>query len=164
VFGFPELTEGHAARIAAAPRVSNPGCYPTGAIALLRPLVDAGLVPAGHPVTINAVSGYTGGGKQMIAEFEAGTAEAFFLYGLGLEHKHLPELQLYSGLTRRPIFVPSVGNYARGCSSRCRCTSTRCRVAPRLADIEAVLAARYAHSAWVRVMPADGKARLAPEA
>ena len=95
VFGFPELTEGHAAKIAAASRVSNPGCYPTGGIALIRPLVDAGLLPSDHPVTVNAVSGYTGGGKQMIAEFDAGTAGAFFLYGLGLEHKHVPELQLY---------------------------------------------------------------------
>jgi N-acetyl-gamma-glutamyl-phosphate reductase len=164
VFGFPELTEGHAARIAAAPRVSNPGCYPTGAIALLRPLLDAGLLPAEHPVTINAVSGYTGGGKQMIAEFEAGTAEAFFLYGLGLEHKHLPELQLYGALARRPIFVPSVGNYAQGMLVSVPLHLDTLPGRPAPADIEAVLAARYAGSAWVRVMPADGKARLAPEA
>jgi N-acetyl-gamma-glutamyl-phosphate reductase len=95
-------------------KVSNPGCYPTGGIALLRPLVDAGLLPADYPVTVNAVSGYSGGGKSMIAQFEHGSAPSFELYGLGFEHKHLPELQLYSKLTRRPIFMPSVGNYRQG--------------------------------------------------
>jgi len=97
-----------------ARRVSNPGCYPTAAIALIRPLVEAGLLPADYPVTINAVSGYSGGGRSMIEAYEVGTAPAFELYGLGFEHKHLPELQHYSGLTRRPIFVPSVGNFPPG--------------------------------------------------
>src|SRR6201996_2681323 len=114
VYGFAELAPGHAGKIAAARHVANPGCYPTGAIALLRPLVDAGLVPADYPVTVNAVSGYSGGGKSMIADFEGGTAPSFELYGLGFEHKHLPELQLYSKLTHRPIFIPSVGNYRQG--------------------------------------------------
>ena len=164
VFGFPELTDGHASRIAAAPRVSNPGCYPTGAIALIRPLVDAGVLPADHPVTINAVSGYSGGGKQMIAEFDAGTADSFFLYGLGLEHKHLAEMQRYGGLTRRPIFVPSVGNYAQGMLVSVPLHLDTLPGTPSPAEIEAVLAARYARSGWVRVMPADGAARLAPEA
>ena len=113
-YGFPELTPARPTRSARARKVSNPGCYPTGAVALLRPLVDAGLVPADYPVTINAVSGYSGGGKSMIENFEGGTAPAFELYGLGFEHKHLPETQLYSHLTRRPIFVPSVGNYRQG--------------------------------------------------
>ena len=113
-YGFPELAPDQADKIRAARKVSNPGCYPTGAIALLRPLVDAGLVPPDYPVTINAVSGYSGGGKSMIASFEDGTAPAFELYGLGFEHKHLPETQLYSKLTRRPIFVPSVGDYRQG--------------------------------------------------
>ena len=113
-YGFPELAPDQADKIRAARKVSNPGCYPTGAIALLRPLVDAGLVPADYPVTINAVSGYSGGGKSMIESFEDGTAPAFELYGLGFEHKHLPETQLYSHLTRRPIFVPSVGNLPAG--------------------------------------------------
>src|SRR6185295_6802270 len=105
---------GQAAAIKSASRVSNPGCYSTGAIALLRPLVDAGLIPADFPITINAVSGYSGGGRSMIESYEAGEAPDFELYGLGLEHKHLPETQLYSGLTRRPIFVPSVGNFRQG--------------------------------------------------
>ena len=113
-YGFPELAPDQADKIRNARKVSNPGCYPTGAIALMRPLVDAGLLPSDYPVTINAVSGYSGGGKSMIASFEDGSAPAFELYGLGFEHKHLPESQLYSKLTRRPIFVPSVGNYRQG--------------------------------------------------
>ena len=113
-YGFPELAPDQADKIRSAKKVSNPGCYPTGGIALLRPIVDAGLLPANYPVTVNAVSGYSGGGKSMIADFESGAAPAFELYGLGFEHKHVPELQLYSKLTRRPIFVPSVGNYRQG--------------------------------------------------
>ena len=113
-YGFPELAPDQADKIRAARKVSNPGCYPTGAVALLRPLVDAALVPPDYPVAINAVSGYSGGGKSMIASFENGTAPAFELYGLGFEHKHLPETQLYSKLARRPIFVPSVGNFRQG--------------------------------------------------
>jgi N-acetyl-gamma-glutamyl-phosphate reductase len=113
-YGFAEMARGQAGRIAAAARVSNPGCYPTGAIALLRPLVDAGLMASDHPVTVNAVSGYSGGGKSMIEAYEAGKAPPFELYGLGLEHKHVPEIQTYSGLTRRPIFVPSVGRFRQG--------------------------------------------------
>ncbi len=163
VFGFPELTEGHAEAVAKARRVANPGCYPTGAIALLRPLVDAGLVPADFPVTVNAVSGYTGGGKAMIAEFEAGTAAPFFLYGLGLEHKHVAELQLYSGLSRRPIFVPSVGAFAQGMLVSIPLHLGALPGRPAPADLEAALAVRYAHSGWVRVLPADPGARLGAE-
>src|SRR5436305_3617531 len=114
VYGFPELAAGQPDKIRTARKVSNPGCYPTGAVALIRPLVDAGLVPADYPITINAVSGYTGGGRSMIADFEGGTAPSFGLYGLGFEHKHLPETQLYAKLTRRPIFVPAVGDYRQG--------------------------------------------------
>jgi N-acetyl-gamma-glutamyl-phosphate reductase len=114
VYGFPELTAGQSARIAAAPRVSNPGCYATGAIALLRPLIDAGLLPADHDVTINAVSGYSGGGKAMIAEHEAAGGPPFELYALTLAHKHIPEIMAASGLTRRPIFSPAVGHFAQG--------------------------------------------------
>src|ERR1700761_2033988 len=113
-YGFPELVSGQADKIRMARKVSNPGCYPTGAIALLRPIVDAGLLPPDYPVTVNAVSGYSGGGKSMIASFEHGSAPSFELYGLGFEHKHLPEIQVYSKLTRRPIFIPSVGNFRQG--------------------------------------------------
>ncbi len=114
VYGFAEMSTGARDQIAAAKRVSNPGCYSTGAIALIRPLVDAGLIASDQALTINAVSGYTGGGKSMIAEFEAGEAAPFFVYGTDQTHKHLPEIQKYSNLDRRPIFVPSVGNYAQG--------------------------------------------------
>lgn len=162
-YGFPELTEGHAGVIAAAKRVANPGCYPTGGIALLRPLVDAGIIPPGHPITVNAVSGYTGGGKAMIAEFDEGTAAPFFLYGLALEHKHVPELQRYSGLTARPIFVPSVGNFAQGMLVSVPLHLDALPGKPRPADLEAAITARYAKSGWVRVMPADPAARLEPE-
>jgi len=114
VFGFPEMAPGQAAAIAAAPLVANPGCYSTGAIALLRPLVAAGLLAADADVMINAVSGYSGGGKAMIAAHEEQGGPAFELYALGLRHKHVPEIMKYGGLTRRPIFVPSVGHFRQG--------------------------------------------------
>lgn len=114
VYGFPELLSGHAEVIQRARRVANPGCYATGAIALLRPLLVSGWFAPNHGFTINAVSGYTGGGKSMIANFESGKADAFHLYGLTLNHKHLPEIMAHSGLTQPPLFVPSVGNFAQG--------------------------------------------------
>ena len=113
-YGFADMAAGQADAIRKARRVSNPGCYPTGAIALIRPLIDAGLMARDFPVTVNAVSGYSGGGKSMIADHEEGRAPNFELYGLGLEHKHVAELQLYTGLARRPIFVPSVGHFRQG--------------------------------------------------
>ena len=114
VYGFPELAPGQAEAIARARLVSNPGCYATGAIALLHPLVTLGLLGPGQGLSINAVSGYSGGGKAMIAEHEAQGGPAFELYALGLSHKHIPEIMQYSGLSRRPIFVPSVGHFAQG--------------------------------------------------
>ena len=113
-YGFAEMSADSRAANAGARFVSNPGCYPTGGIALIRPLVQAGIIAPDHPVTVNAVSGYSGGGKGMIGEFDAGTAPAFFVYGTGQAHKHLPEIQKYSGLTRAPMFVPSVGNFHQG--------------------------------------------------
>jgi N-acetyl-gamma-glutamyl-phosphate reductase len=113
-FGFPEMTGGQRARIADAGRVSNPGCYSTGAIALLRPLLEAGVLAADAPLAINAISGYTGGGKAMIAEFETGAVTGGFVYKTDQTHKHLPEIVAHTGLTRKPIFVPQVGNYAQG--------------------------------------------------
>jgi N-acetyl-gamma-glutamyl-phosphate reductase len=114
VYGFPELAPGQAREIAAAPLVANPGCYATGAIALLRPLIDAGMLPPGYDATIHAVSGYSGGGNAMIAAHEAEAGPSFELYALGLQHKHIPEIMEFSGLTRRPIFSPSVGHFAQG--------------------------------------------------
>jgi N-acetyl-gamma-glutamyl-phosphate reductase len=168
VYGFPELAPDQADKIRRARKVSNPGCYPTGAIALLRPLVDAGLVPSDYPVTINAVSGYSGGGKSMIESFEGGTAPAFELYGLGFEHKHVPETQLYSNLSRRPIFVPSVGNYRQGMLVSVPLHLDTLAGKPDAAELHAALAKRYAGSTYVSVMPLDNDARrsgrLEPEA
>jgi len=114
-YGFAEMAAGQRAAIAASTRVSNPGCYPTGFIGLMRPLVRAGLVPSTHPVTVNAVSGYSGGGKAMIAEFEAeGASTAFRAYGLTLKHKHVPEMTLHTGLSRNVLFAPAVGAYRQG--------------------------------------------------
>jgi N-acetyl-gamma-glutamyl-phosphate reductase len=167
-YGFPELAADQADKIRAARKVSNPGCYPTGAIALLRPLVDAALLPADYPVTINAVSGYSGGGKSMIASFEDGSAPAFELYGLGFEHKHLPEMQLYSRLTRRPIFVPSVGNFRQGMLVSVPLQLETLPGNPSGVDLHAALAKRYAGSSYVSVMPLENAAfksgKLEPEA
>jgi N-acetyl-gamma-glutamyl-phosphate reductase len=117
-YGFPELTKDQAEKIRTSKRVSNPGCYPTGAVALIRPLVDAGILPADYPVTVNAISGYSGGGKEMIAICEAERANSqgpvriggFSLYGIDQRHKHLPEMKLHGGLKSEPIFLPSVSN------------------------------------------------------
>jgi N-acetyl-gamma-glutamyl-phosphate reductase len=167
-YGFPELAPDQASKIKAAKKVSNPGCYPTGAIALLRPLVDAGLMPQDYPVTVNAVSGYSGGGKSMIASFEEGTAPSFELYGLGFEHKHLPEMQLYSRLTRRPIFVPSVGNYRQGMLVSVPLHLDTLKGKPDASDLQAALAERYTGSTYVSVLPLQSDAarsgRLEPEA
>ena len=167
-YGFPELAPDQPGKIRNARKVSNPGCYPTGAIALIRPLVDAGLLPAAYPITINAVSGYSGGGKSMIADFEGGTASAFELYGLGFEHKHLPEMQLHSNLTRRPIFIPSVGNYRQGMLVSVPLQLDTLPGKPTGADLHAALAKRYAGSKYVSVMPLQNEAskggRLEPEA
>ena len=126
VYGFPEMLPGQSEKIARAAKVSNPGCYPTGAIALLRPLVDAGLLPPDYPISINAVSGYSGGGKSMIQAHDATHGPAFELYGLGLEHKHVAETQLYGG---RSSCHPSDIS-ARACWSRSRCIWTHCRANP----------------------------------
>ena len=161
-YGLPELSPDQPARIAAAARVANPGCYPTGAILLLRPLVEAGIMPADFPVTVNAISGYSGGGNAMIAAYEARTAPDFELYGLGLEHKHVAELQHYTGLTRRPIFVPSVGDYRQGMIDCIPLHLDMLNGKPSPAEIEALLAKRYAGSEYVHVAKADAK--LEPQA
>lgn len=151
-YGFPELGPGQAGTIAAAARVANPGCYPTGAIALLRPLVDAGLLPRDWPLTINAVSGYTGGGKPMIAAHEAGRAPAFELYGLSLAHKHLPEMQRYSGLDRTPLFVPSVGSFAQGMLVSVPLHLGDLPGRLGCEDLRAALAERYRGAPMIRVL------------
>ena len=157
-YGFAELTAEQPGVIARARNVSNPGCYPTGGIALLRPLVDAGLMPADFPVTVNAVSGYSGGGKSMIEAYDAGKAPPFELYGLGLEHKHLPELQTYSRLMRRPIFVPSVGNFRQGMLVSVPLHLDTLAGRPKAADLEAALVERYRGSAFVSVKTGEDAA------
>jgi len=168
VYGFAELEPSQPAAIAAADRVANPGCYPTGAIALIKPLVDVGVVPTDHPVSVNAVSGYSGGGRAMIEAYEAGTAPAFELYGLGFEHKHVPELQRYAGLTRRPIFVPSVGNFRQGMLVSVPLHLDLLPGRPSARDLEAVLFEHYEGAELVSVVPtaAEGKRaeRIEPEA
>ena len=171
VFGFAEMNRGQAEAIRQSRRVSNPGCYPTGGIALLLPLVEAGLLPADYPVTVNAVSGYSGGGKSMIADFEGGTAPSFELYGLAFEHKHVPELQKYSKLTRRPLFVPSVGDYRQGMLVSVPLHLDTLRGKPKAKELEACLAAYFAGSRLVKVVPTPdaaevpkGSDRLEPEA
>ncbi len=172
VYGFPELTSGQAAAIAAARQVANPGCYPTGAIALIRPLVDAGLIPAEYPISVNAVSGYSGGGRSMIEAYETDRAPAFEIYGLGLQHKHVPELQRYSGLSVRPIFVPSVGNFRQGMLVSVPLHLDALPARPAARDLEAALVAHYAATRLemrpdmrpdmrhVEVVPAEADGRL----
>ncbi len=163
VYGFPEMMPGQAARIAGARKVSNPGCYPTGAIGLLRPLVEEGLIPRDYPIAINAVSGYSGGGRAMIEAHDRAGGPAFELYALDLEHKHVPETQLYAGLSRRPIFVPSVGHFRQGMLVSVPLHLDALPGKPRGADLHDVLAAFYAGFDHVRVVaPAEGK--LEPEA
>ena len=163
VFGFPELAAGQRDAVAQADRVANPGCYATGAIALLRPLVDAGLVPPDFPLALPSVSGYSGGGRTMIEAYEAGTAPLFEAYALTLQHKHLPEIMRYTGLTRRPIFVPSVGNFRQGMLVQLPLHLDLLPGAPKAAELHDALAAHYAKSntpeQWVSVLPptADGK-------
>jgi N-acetyl-gamma-glutamyl-phosphate reductase len=165
VYGFPELTRSQAAAVAQARRVSNPGCYPTGGIALLRPLVDAGLLPADYPVVLSGYSGYSGGGRQMIEAYEvAKTAPPLEVYGLGLTHKHLPELQLYSGLTRRPIFVPAVGNFYAGMIDQIGLQFDLMKGVSRTQQLEDMLRAHYTGSEWVSVVPPATGGRLEPTA
>ena len=156
VYGFPELDPNQSARIAAAARVTNPGCYATGFVALLRPLVTAGLVPADYPLTVNAVSGYTGGGKALIARMEGAAsadpiASAFFTYGLGLEHKHVPEMQYHAGLAHRPLFVPSVGRFRQGMLVKVPLQLWALPNAPSVEAVYQTLANHYAGCHFVTV-------------
>ena len=159
VFGFPELAAGQREAVRSAERVANPGCYATGAIALIRPLVDAGLLPPDFPLSLPSVSGYSGGGRQMIEAYEAGSAPAFELYGLGLEHKHLPEIMHYTGLTRRPVFVPSVGNFIQGMLVQLPLHLDLLPGQPTAAQLQQALQKHYDGSEWVTVhaAPASGK-------
>jgi N-acetyl-gamma-glutamyl-phosphate reductase len=163
-YGFPEMRCGQPAAIAAARNVANPGCYPTGAIGLLRPLVEAGLIPPDYPITINAVSGYSGGGRSMIEAHDHDGGPAFELYGLGLEHKHVPETQLYSGLSRRPLFVPSVGHFRQGMLVSVPLHLDALPARPRGRDLHDALAAYYAGCEYVQVVEPAPDGKLEPQA
>ncbi|HEX5317596.1 MAG TPA: N-acetyl-gamma-glutamyl-phosphate reductase [Stellaceae bacterium] len=163
-YGFAEMEPGQEARIAAAGRVANPGCYPTGAIGLIRPLIDAGIIPTDYPIAINAVSGYSGGGKSMIAAHDNDGGPAYELYGLGLEHKHIPETEKYCGLTRRPIFVPSVGHFRQGMLVSVPLHLDTLNGKPTGGDLHAVLAERYAGQALVKIVPPSADGKLEPQA
>ena len=159
IFGFPELVKGQREAVAAAERVANPGCYATGAIALIRPLVDAGFIPADFALCLPAVSGYSGGGRQMMEAYEAGSAPLFEIYGLSLEHKHLPEIMKYTGLTRRPLFIPSVGNFEQGMLVQLPLHLDLLPGKPTAAQLKDALTEHYAGSEWVTVeaSPESGK-------
>ena len=155
-YGFAEMAHApgrmtQAEKIAGATRVSNPGCYPTGFIGLVRPLVSAGIIPAGWPVTVNAVSGYSGGGKAMIAEFEAGGAGAFRAYGLSLKHKHVPEMTLHTGLERPVLFAPAVGAYRQGMLVEVPLQLAALPSSPSVEVVHGALAEAYADCRFVEV-------------
>jgi N-acetyl-gamma-glutamyl-phosphate reductase len=156
VYGFPEMSPAQRSEIASAARVSNPGCYPTGMIALVRPLVEAELIPQVWPVTVNAVSGYSGGGKSMIAEFEDEASPGFTrapyrAYGLSLAHKHVPEMQVYGGLESPPLFAPAVGRYYKGMIVEVPLQLWSLPSQPTLEDLHAVLADAYPPGGFVEV-------------
>ena len=151
-YGFPEMDAGQRAAVAGSTRVSNPGCYPTGFIALMRPLVKAGLVPTDHPVSVNAVSGYSGGGKAMIAEFEApGATTAHRAYGLTLQHKHVPEMTRHAGLSRPVLFAPAVGNYRQGMLVEVPLHLSALPETPSIERIHGALVEAYAGARFVEV-------------
>jgi N-acetyl-gamma-glutamyl-phosphate reductase len=160
VYGFPELCATQPRAIAQAARVANVGCYATASIALLRPLIDAGLLSPAQPLTINAVSGYSGGGRQMIEAYESGAAPAFELYSLGLEHKHIPEIMAYSKLTARPLFVPSVGNFRQGMLVSIPLALETLAGAPTATAFQDAYARHYANAPHVRVMPTPASGKL----
>jgi N-acetyl-gamma-glutamyl-phosphate reductase len=165
VYGFPEMDAGHSEKIAGARLVANPGCYPTGAIALIRPLVSSGILPADYPITVSAISGYTGGGKQMIAQMEDESREdhissQHFLYGLTLSHKHVPELQKFGLLERRPIFSPSVGRFRQGMLVQVPLYLADLKGQPSLGDIHSVLSAWYGGRGLVQVVSLEETAKL----
>jgi N-acetyl-gamma-glutamyl-phosphate reductase len=170
-FGFPEMTRTQRKVIREAKRVSNPGCYPTGFIGLVRPLTDAKILPASWPLSVNAVSGYSGGGRKMIEEFEDQASPSFTkvpyrIYGLGLGHKHVAEMKTHGGLEHPPIFEPSVGRYAQGMIVEVPLPLYALPSAPKLADLHAALAKAYEGERFVEVASLEEAASLgtlAPE-
>ena len=165
-YGFAEMDKAQKAKIRDARLVANPGCYPTGAIGLIRPLRQADILPESYPITVNAVSGYTGGGKQMIAQMEDPAnpehiASPNFLYGLTLKHKHVPEMQTHGMLDRAPIFSPSVGRFPQGMIVQVPLFLDQLNDGATLETIHAALVAHYAGQSIVEVVPLDVSAKMA---
>ncbi|QNK74595.1 N-acetyl-gamma-glutamyl-phosphate reductase [Variovorax sp. PAMC28562] len=167
-FGFPELVAGHWQVVAKADRVANPGCYATGAISIVRPLVDAGILPADFAIALPSVSGYSGGGRTMIEAYETGDAPPYEIYALGLKHKHIPEIMKYTGLTRRPVFIPSVGNFKQGMLVQLPLHLDDLPGKPKAGDLHDALATHYAASntpeKFVKVLPPTADGKLEPTA
>ena len=164
-YGFPELTRNQRAVIKSARYVSNPGCYPTGFISLVRPLTDAGILPKSWPLSVNAVSGYSGGGRKMIEEFEDQgspnfTQVPFRIYALSLAHKHVPEMKMHGGLEHPPIFEPSVGRYAQGMIVEVPLPLYALPSVPKLKDLQSALAAAYAGERFVEVASLEETASI----
>ncbi len=164
-YGFAEMAKDQRAKIAASKRISNPGCYPTGFIGLVRPLIEAGLAPRAWQFFCNAVSGYSGGGKAMIAEFEDEAAPGytrapFRIYAMAQKHKHVPEMQVQAGLARPPIFAPSVGRYYKGMIVEVPLALMALPNPPKLADVHGALADAYAGERFVKVASLDEAAAL----
>ncbi len=164
VFGFPEMRAGQREAVIKAERVSNPGCYASGAIAILAPLVSAGIIPVDFSIALPSVSGYSGGGRPMIEDYEAGRAPLHEAYALSLQHKHVPEIMKYTGLTRRPLFMPSVGNFRQGMLVQLPLHLDDLPSKPKLADLHQALLSHYAESlkngGWVDVLPAQDSGKL----
>jgi N-acetyl-gamma-glutamyl-phosphate reductase len=164
-YGFPELAAGQREKIAGAARVANPGCWPTGFLALVRPLVAAAVIPPDWPVSVHGVSGYTGGGRAMIAEFEDPEASdhtdtAYKIYAANLRHKHVPEMRVHAGLSRAPLFTPAVARFPQGMIVEVPLPLTALPGAPKLAEIQAILSAAYADARFVEVANAKEAAAL----
>lgn len=164
-YGFPEMDRAQAEAITSAKRVANPGCWPQGPIATLRPLISAGLLPADYPVTVNGISGYTGGGRSMVEDYQAKGEDApeFLPYGLTLRHKHVPELKKYAGLSDDPLMQPAVGNFAQGMVTVVPLQLGSLPKVPKGADLHAALADHYdaAKGGFVKVAPLGGIERSA---
>ncbi len=163
VFGMPELAAAQRERLRAAKRISNPGCHSSAFILLLRPLVDAGLVPSDLPVTATSITGYSGGGKKMIEQYEAG-GDAQLLaprpYGLALGHKHVPEMTMHTGLQVKPVFQPIVGNFYKGLAVSVPLHLAQLAPGATGERLQAALAERYDGERFIRVMPLRDPATL----
>jgi N-acetyl-gamma-glutamyl-phosphate reductase len=153
VYGFPELSKDQRAALAKTKRISNPGCYPTGFIGITRPLTDAGILPKGTPTTVNAISGYSGGGKALMVTYETEEHEPWGTYGLSLKHKHVPEMAKYSGLGVEPIFQPAVATFPQGMVVSVPLHYAWLREGTTGAEIQKVLHEHYKDSQFVEVMP-----------